>query len=247
MSRFKSFDGTELWYEDEGEGEPVILLHGFAADATVNWGRSKVPSALVEAGRRVVLVDQRGHGRSDKPHDVAAYAGGAMARDLDVLVDHLGAVADVVGYSMGALVALVAAGRDAPIRSIVAGGVGRHTVERLGRRSAAIAEAMEAPDPAAIDDASAKAFRTFADLTKADRVALAAVQRAGLADGLDLASVLIPVLVLVGDKDTLAGSADELAAQLPDARAATVAGDHINAVVDPAFADHTLRFLQEQS
>jgi pimeloyl-ACP methyl ester carboxylesterase len=246
MSRFKSFDGTELWYEAEGEGEPVVLLHGFAADSQVNWGRSKVPPALLEAGRRVVLLDQRGHGRSDKPHEVSAYADGAMARDLDLFIDHLGAVADVVGYSMGALVALVAAGRDAPIRSIVAGGVGGRTVDRLGSTAAVIAEAMEAADPATIDDPSAKAFRTFADLTKADRVALAAVQRAGLAEGLDLDAVLIPVLVAVGDKDTLAGSADDLAARLPSASAVTIAGDHINAVVDPGFADATARFLEAQ-
>jgi pimeloyl-ACP methyl ester carboxylesterase len=245
--RFKSFDGTELWYEEEGEGEPVILLHGFAADSRVNWGRSAVPSALAAAGRRVVLLDARGHGQSDKPHDVSAYAGGAMAKDLDLFIDHLGAEADVIGYSMGAIVALVAAGRDAPIRSIVAGGIGGATIRRLGRNAAAIAEAMEAPDPASVTDASAKAFRTFADLTKADRAALAAVQRAGLTDGLDLGAVLIPVLVVVGDGDTLAGSPEELAAQLPDGRAATVRGDHINAVVDPLFAEETVRFLEEQS
>ena len=240
---FPSFDGVELAYTEEGAGDPVVLLHGFAADSEVNWGRSGVPEALVAAGRRVVRLDARGHGRSDKPHDVAAYASGAMATDLDRLIEHLGAEVDVVGYSMGAIVALIAAGRDAPIRSVVAGGIGDATVQRLGRTSEAIAEAMEADDPAAIGDASARAFRTFADLTKADRVALAAVQRAGFVDQLDLDAVEIPVLVIVGDRDTLAGSAEALAARLPDARALTIPGDHINAVVDPAFAAATVEFL----
>lgn len=247
VRRFTSFDGVELAYTEEGSGDPVVLLHGFAADSTVNWDRSTVPQALVAAGRRVVRLDARGHGRSDKPHDTSAYAGGAMATDLDLFIDHLGSVVDVVGYSMGAIVALIAAGRDAPIRSIVAGGIGGGTLRRLGRDAVAIADAMDADDPATITDASARAFRTFADLTKADRRALAAVQRAGLVDGLDVGAVHIPVLVIVGDADTLAGSPDDLAAQLPAGRAVTVPGDHINAVVDPAFAEETVKFLKEQA
>lgn len=246
QQRFTSFDGVELSYRDLGAGRPVVLLHGFAADSEVNWGRSGLPEALVEAGRRVVLLDARGHGRSDKPREVAAYADAAMATDLDRLVEHLGEEADAVGYSMGAIVALVASARDAPIRSIVAGGIGDATVRRLGRTANAIAAAMEADDPHAIEDASARSFRTFADLTKADRPALAAAQRAGLVTGLDLDAVQVPVLVVVGDRDTLAGSAEGLAALLPHARALTVSGDHINAPVDPAFARAVVAFLEEQ-
>jgi len=246
MSRFASFDGVELSYTDEGEGAPVVLLHGFGADSKTNWGRSGVAEALVAAGRRVVLLDARGHGQSDKPHDVAAYADAAMATDLDRLIEHLGAEAEVVGYSMGAIVALVASGRDAPIRSVVAGGIGDATLRRLTTNAVAIAAAMEADDPDSITDASARAFRTFAEATKADRRALAAVQRAGLVDHLDLAAVQVPVLVIVGDRDTLAGSAQGLASQLSDGRAATVSGDHINAPLDPAFARETVAVLAEQ-
>src|SRR5205807_10281801 len=89
---FESFDGLTLAYESYGSpgGVPVLLLHGFAADSEANWVRPHVVEALVDAGRRAITLDARGHGRSDKPHDPTAYADGAMVRDARALLDHLG-------------------------------------------------------------------------------------------------------------------------------------------------------------
>src|ERR1700685_3461620 len=103
MQRFRSFDGVELAYAEGGEGEPVVLLHGFAADHFSNWVATGVVDDLVAAGRRVLAPDARGHGASAKPHDPAAYANDAMVRDVQALMDHVdvGPV-DLVGYSMGA-------------------------------------------------------------------------------------------------------------------------------------------------
>ena len=66
-SSFESFDGTTIVFDDQGDGDVVVLLHGFAADAAVNWHAPGVTRALVEAGFRVVASDARGHGRSGKP------------------------------------------------------------------------------------------------------------------------------------------------------------------------------------
>ena len=125
METFRSFDGLEIAYLDAGHGPAVILSHGFAADHRINWVVPGVVDALVAAGRRVVAPDARGHGRSAKPHDPEAYAGDAMGRDIQALLDHLGLTqVDVVGYSMGSLVSARLVPLEPRAHSLILGGVG---------------------------------------------------------------------------------------------------------------------------
>ena len=249
MSTFASFDGTKLAYESYGAEDdrpPVLLLHGFAADSHANWERPHVIEALVSAGRRVVALDARGHGESDKPHDPAAYADDAMVRDAQALLDHLGvASVDVCGYSMGAMTTYALVARDPRARSAVLGGVGAHLGGRaLAKRAPLIADGLLAEDPSTIESRTAAAFRAFADSTGADRQALAAIQRsrrsAALPDG---ASIRVPTLVIAGDRDVLVGAPDELAARIPGATVAVVSGDHLGAVFDPNFRKEIVAFL----
>src|SRR5262245_19418932 len=104
MERFTSFDGVGICYQVWGPADaevPVVLHHGFVADANLNWVGPGVVDALVTAGHRVVAPDARGHGQSDKPHDPACYGETTMARDLQALFDLLDVPAvDLVGYSM---------------------------------------------------------------------------------------------------------------------------------------------------
>ena len=103
MPDFESFDGLRLSYLDDGDGRPVVLLHGFAADTNVNYVRSGILDLLLDEGYRVVTLDARGHGLSSKPTDPDAYADDAMKRDVIALFDHLGLEnVLLVGYSMGA-------------------------------------------------------------------------------------------------------------------------------------------------
>src|SRR4029077_2495622 len=150
-----------------------LLLHGFAADHHVNWVAPGVVDALVAAGRRVVALDARGHGQSDKPHDPAAYENDAMARDARGLLDHLGVThVDIVGYSMGALVTTRIVPDEPRTRSCVLGGIGGRVKGGRGfsdEQRAEIAAALEADDPKAIDRPAWRAFRAFADSTAADR------------------------------------------------------------------------------
>jgi pimeloyl-ACP methyl ester carboxylesterase len=245
MSSFTSFDGTRLAYEAAGDGPPVLLLHGFAADSHANWVRPHVVEALVAAGRRAVTLDARGHGRSDKPHDPAAYEGDAMVRDAQALLDHLALDrVDVCGYSMGAMTTHALVGREPRARSAVLGGVGaRLGGDSLARCAPLIADALLAEDPTTITDRGAAAFRAFADSTGADRQALAAIQQARRVRTGDAATIAVPVLVIAGDRDTLVGSPDELAARIPGARAQVVSGDHLSAVFDPAFRRAIVEFL----
>ena len=111
MERFTSFDGTGIAYQVWGGPSPlppVVLHHGFVVDATVNFVGPGVVDALVAAGRRVVALDARGHGASDKPHEADRYGEAVMARDLGGLLDTLGATeVDLVGYSMGGIVSAI--------------------------------------------------------------------------------------------------------------------------------------------
>jgi pimeloyl-ACP methyl ester carboxylesterase len=131
--RFRSWDGLEIAYREWGEdahAPPILLQHGFVANANANWVLTGVVGALTDAGRRVIAPDARGHGSSEKPHDPARYGELRMARDLGALLDLMGAPqVDLVGYSMGAVVALLLASEDERVRRLVVGGVGSGVVE----------------------------------------------------------------------------------------------------------------------
>ena len=250
MGYFSSFDGVKLFYEDQGTGPATVLLHGFAADTAANWDRPGVVAALLTAGRRVITLDARGHGQSEKPHDPAAYEDDAMVKDASALLDHLAIEqADVVGYSMGAATTARLVQTEKRVRRAVLGGAGAAMASRTTEQMAEIADALEADDPDAVAvSPRARGFRQFADSTGADRKALAAIQRARRRweetfAGLD--KVTIPVLVISGDDDVLVGSPHELAGRFAHGRAAVVKGDHLSAVGDPAFATGVIAFLDE--
>jgi pimeloyl-ACP methyl ester carboxylesterase len=231
------------------DGPPVVLHHGFAADAGLNWVRPGIVGALIDAGRWVVTVDARGHGRSDRPHDPARYGEGRMADDLRAVIDELGAdEVDLAGYSMGAVVAARLASDDRRVRRLVLGGVGGGLTLRTdadARRPAgnAIASALEADDPSAIPNRLTAAFRSFAESTGADRLALAAAARAIDAAPITLDRITATTLVIVGRRDDLARRPDLLAAAIPGARLRITAGDHLGAVAEPAFVDALVEFL----
>lgn len=244
-------DGLEIAYLDAGDpdGPPVLLVHGFASTAHVNWVYPGWLKALGDAGYRVVAFDNRGHGRSGKPHDPEAYHPPMMAGDARALLDHLGIeTAHVMGYSMGARITAFLMLSDLDrIRSAVFGGLGIGMVDGVGDWDP-IAEALLADDPETITDARGRMFRTFADQTESDRVALAACIRTSrtLVSREELARLDRPVLIGVGTRDDIAGSPDALAALMPDARALDIPRrDHMLAVGDKVFKAAVLEFLAE--
>src|ERR1700728_5402653 len=96
-------EGVEIAFLDQGEGEPIVLVHGFASNKEVNWVLPSWMTTLTGAGRRAIALDNRGHGASTKLYDPAAYRSAIMADDIRALLDHLGLPrADVMGYWMGA-------------------------------------------------------------------------------------------------------------------------------------------------
>src|SRR5256885_17144670 len=94
---------VEIAYLDEGEGDPIVLVHGFASSKNVNWVYPTWVSELKKAGRRVIALDNRGHGDSGKLYDPAQYEVAIMAGDVIALLDHLRIErAAIKGYSLGA-------------------------------------------------------------------------------------------------------------------------------------------------
>jgi pimeloyl-ACP methyl ester carboxylesterase len=244
-------DGVEIAFSDKGEGAPVVLLHGFASTAQVNWVYPGWVSTLTKAGRRVIALDNRGHGASTKLYDPAAYHSARMAEDVRALLDHLGLTrADVMGYSMGArITAFFAFAHPARLRRAVLGGLGIRLVEGVGLPES-IADALEAPSLDDVRDPTGRTFRAFAEQTQSDLKALAACIR-GSRQTLtreEVATLRAPILVAVGSKDTVAGSARELATLLPSGRAFDIPGrDHMLAVGDKAFKEAVLSFLAQES
>lgn len=247
MSDFRAADGVRIAYERFGEATsrpPVLLHHGFLADCRSNFVGPGIVAALVAAGREVVGLDARGHGRSEKPHDPARYAGQQMAADVMGLADHLGWTSyDLAGYSMGAMVSLAVAARDRRVRRLVVGGVGGAAADPTARaeRAAvqpALVEAMTVEDPETLPEGIPKMFRLLADALGNDRAALRAVVEGGLlpADPPELGRITAPTLVVAGADDPLATAPERLAAAIPGARLELLSGDHLSVLGDPRLA-----------
>ena len=238
---------VEIAFLDEGEGEPVVLIHGFASNKEVNWVAPGWVSTLTRAGRRVIALDNRGHGQSTKLYEPAAYHGAVMAQDVRALLDHLALPrADVVGYSMGArITAFLALAEPQRVRAAVFGGLGIRLVDAVGLPES-IAQALEARSRDDISDPAGLLFRSFAEQTRSDLRALAACIR-GSRQTLsrdEVGRIAAPLLVAVGSKDQIAGSPQALAALIPGAQALTIPGrDHMLAVGDRVFKEGVLEFL----
>ncbi len=241
---------VEIAYLDEGVGDPIVLVHGFASTKEVNWVNPGWVVTLAGAGRRVIALDNRGHGATTKLYDPADYRTELMATDVAALLSHLGvARADVMGYSMGArIAAFLAHARPHLVRSAILGGLGYHLIDGVGLPES-IAEAIEAPSLNDVTDPQGRQFRAFADQTRSDRRALAACIR-GSRQTLPRDAVMalrMPVLIAVGTKDEVAGSAEALAELIPGSKALPIPNrDHMLAVGDKVFKTGVLEFLKER-
>jgi pimeloyl-ACP methyl ester carboxylesterase len=249
MPRF-THNGVEIAFLDEGEGEPIVLVHGFASNKEANWVAPGWVTTLTRAGRRVIALDNRGHGESTKLYDPAAYRSAIMAEDVRALLDHLDLPrADVMGYSMGARnTAFLSLAHPDRVRSAVLGGLGIHLVEGVGLPDT-IAQALEAPSLADVSDPAGYLFRAFAEKTKSDLRALAACLRGSrqTLSRAEVGRIEAPLLVAVGSEDRIAGSPQALAALIPGAQALAIPGrDHMLAVGDKVFKAGVLEFLDNR-
>ena len=249
MPQFQS-DTYTISYLDEGAGEPVLLIHGFASNKEVNWVNPGWVQTLTHAGYRVIALDNRGHGESEKLYDPELYSSPIMAEDARALLDHLELEsAFVMGYSMGARIsAFLSLNHPDRVRKVVFGGLGGGMIHGTGDPTPII-DALEVDEGVPIRHVTGKAFRTFADQTGSDRMALAACMRSSRQKITveELSGLSVPALVAVGTRDVIAGEASELADILPHGRAVDIPGrDHMVAVGDKVYKQAVLDFFAEQ-
>ena len=241
---------VEIAYLDEGEGDPILLVHGFASSKAVNWVYPTWVSELKKNGRRVIAFDNRGHGDSAKLYDTEQYHIGIMAGDISALMDHLGiARADIMGYSLGArMTAWLAYRQPQRLRSAIFGGIGIGLIEG-GGPGENVARALEADSLADVTDPVGRTFRAFADQTRSDHRALAACLRGSrrLMTREEAAGITVPVLIAVGTSDEIAGSAAALGKIIPGAGVLDIPDrDHMRAVGDKVYKAGVLDFLSQQ-
>lgn len=242
-------NNINLGFWDVGDGDPILLIHGFASNAKINWIDTGWFKLLLNAGYRVIAIDNRGHGDSTKIYDRQAYTPEAMAADALALLEHLKIKkAHIMGYSMGARIsAYFSILFPTYVASIIFGGLGMGMVTGSGSWQE-IAEALLAPDINSIDDARGLMFRQFADNTKSDKRALAACVVSSKKELTieELQHIIQPALVVVGEYDEISGSAQGLADLLPRGHAVTLAGrNHMLAVGDKHYKASVLNFLAE--
>ncbi len=240
--------GVQIAWVEHGAGPPIVLVHGFAASFERNWRAPGWVKTLTEAGRRVIGLDCRGHGRSEKLYDPGAYAGDRMAGDVIGLLDHLGLErVDLMGYSMGGMISTwLLAAHPERLNAVVIGGIGGDA--RGARDRERIADALDAAEPTAGQGEPAESFRRFAEASGNDLRALAAVMRAHRepSDAAALARVTNPVLIVVGADDTLIGDPKILQARIPGARLVVIPGrDHLTTVGDRRYKQAVVEFLAE--
>lgn len=241
-------------YEVAGEGPTVLLVHGFMSDLADNWQVTGWFRALTRAGRRVVALDCRGHGESEKPHDPEAYAMDRMAADVsEVIACSNTRRSALMGYSMGGGIALqLLATQPRRFRSgVILGGIGARALEgRSAEDTEALAHALLVRDPARIEDALGRGFRAFADRNENnDRAAFAACVRRPMSrlDPAVFEGLEVPVLVVMGEKDDAAG-AERLAGLIPGAQLQILPGrDHLTAVADPLYKRTVIDFLDKHA
>ena len=242
-------DGVRLNYEVHGPegGAPLVVVHGFASDYRLNWVGTRWQEALTVAGFRVIGLDCRGHGHSDKPHESAAYAIGTMGRDVTRLLDHVEVQsAGYLGYSMGARIGLQVV-MDSPdrVQRAVLGGIG---ASGSIKSAAAIAEAFLGGEPG--DDPIAQTFYRFASARPTNDLEALAACITGLQpqwDPAKLSAVHTPILVVAGDRDELAPDAPQLVELIPSSRLVTIAGrDHMGAVPAREFKRAAIEFLSAE-
>ena len=246
LHRWTAPDGIELAFYEVGQGRPVILMHGLFSSAQMNWIKFGHADRIASEGFRVIMPDLRAHGASGKPHDPAYYPPDILVRDLKGLIAHLELDEfDLGGFSLGARTTIDAVGNGIRPRRAILAGTGLDVLTNWERRCRFFLEAIERFDDARRGDPywlSIQFMRTM----KIDLVA-AKLLLQGLGDHPSpeqaLAAFTMPTLVVCGSEDDENGSAQALAARLPNATFVEIPGTHMSSVTKLELGDAIAAFL----
>ncbi|BAU55956.1 alpha/beta fold hydrolase [Mucilaginibacter gotjawali] len=239
---FTSFDSTKIYYEVKGDGYPVLLIHGFSGNGQ-GLKTCVFYDDLLKAGYKVILIDQRGNGRSDKPHNESAYANDAEAKDITGLVTCLHIKQyDVVGYSRGSIIASRLLVLDKRLHKAIMGGMGdAYTNPEWPRRVHAYRALMGDTSLHDVDD-----MVKYIHSQHFDELALALQQKYQPSTSpAELSKVKIPVLIIRGTEDKENGSETGLNKLIPGSALTYVPGNHNTAIHTREFSYAVIKFLAQ--
>ncbi|MDB5025498.1 MAG: Arylesterase [Mucilaginibacter sp.] len=238
---YPSFDGTKIYYEISGNGYPIVLIHGFSGSSQ-GWKDGVLYGNLLKAGYKVILLDLRGNGRSDKPHTDAAYANDAEAKDIMGLISFLNIKKyDMVGYSRGSIIASRLLVLDGRVNKTVMGGMGdAYTNPDWPRRIHAYRALMGDKNLHDVDD-----MVSYIRSQHLDEAALALQQKhQPSTSSQELSKVKKPVMIIRGTEDKENGSETRLQQLIPGSKLTYVPGDHNTASKNNQFSAAVFFFFQ---
>ena len=241
---FEARDGVRLAWREMGEGRPVVLLHGLFSNAAVNCIKFGTAARIAEAGFRVVMPDLRVHGSSDAPHEPEHYPPDVLVHDLEDLIAHLGLYDfDLGGFSLGARTSTRAVVAGIKPRKLILGGMGLAGLAGWSQRGQFFRRVIADYETAKRGDDTWMSIQ-FMKTMKIDRVAARLLLDSFTDTTPDmLAALAMPTLLVCGDQDQDNGSAEELAAVLPDAQLGIIPGTHMSSVTQPEMGAAMVAFL----
>ena len=238
---FHSVDGTNIAYQVKGKGEAVVLIHGFIVNGE-SWKKTAVYSDLLAAGYKIIILDQRGNGKSDKPQTAAAYANDAEARDIIGLTKMLRLKKyNVVGYSRGSIISVRLLVLDKHVKRAVLGGIGTGFMDPEWPRRKMFYRALSG-------DSIPELQQMVKNVQAAglDQHALALLQKEQPStSGQELSKIKQRILILCGTEDAELDEAKQLATIFKNGKFGTMPGDHGAAVRTAEFSRHILDFLKQ--
>ena len=243
MGEYVELPGVRTWYEVEGHGEPVVLLHGGLCTNEI-WGQQRADFA---ANHRTFLPERRAHGHTPDVEGPLSYHD--MAQDtIDFLASLVGGPAHLVGWSDGGIVALlVAIARPELVRKIVVTGANFKPAPQIGP--------AEMLDELTADAPGMEMFRSMYEAASPDGAEHWPVVVGKMAEMIrtepdipieDLGSISAPTLVLVGDDDFVSlEHTIELYRAIPNSELAVVPGtSHAHFMEKPSLVNRiVLDFL----
>jgi len=244
---FTASDGVKIHYLEAGKGTPVVLVHGFSGTAEGNWFSNGVAEALAP-NHRVVAIDCRGHGKSEKPKGPAKY-GPQMAKDVLELMDHLQIEkAHVHGYSMGGFIVTQLLAMK-PERFLTASYGGSGVPEVEDKYKSEVPKDEPGPDPQ-----EAEASQKLGTNPDRDAEALAAVRQYPWKDNergkIDLTKIRIPVLAINGEFDGPNAKTHRMKRELANFSAVVLPGkSHLTAImagyIPQLYVDSLVKFIND--
>ena len=238
---FQSFDSTRIHYQIMGTGRPIVLIHGFTGNSN-DWRNKPITDSLLAHGFKLILVDLRGNGLSDKPDNPGAYANNAEARDVRGLMHSLGIRNyDALGYSRGSIILASLLVLDPNCKRAVIGGMGADFTNPFWPRRIAFYNAL-------MNDTikGFEGFRKYIADKKLNPLVLACQQKEQPSTSKQaLAQLKQKVLIICGNADTDNGKGSDLQRLIPRSRYVEVTGNHNSSAYTPEFAKKVLEFLRQ--